>query len=45
MTNTRLHLVFAGETMVPPRAHLSARAWGPSRFPTPLPAHAPEHVA
>jgi hypothetical protein len=40
MSNARLRLAFAGETMFPPRAPFFLRAWGTSRFPTPL--HAPE---
>ena len=39
MTNARLRLAFAGETMFPPRAPFFLRAWGTSRFPTPLPTH------
>jgi len=35
----RLRLAVAGETMFPPRAPVSLKAWGTSRFPTPL--HAP----
>ena len=36
--NARLRLAFVGETMFPPRAPFFLRAWGTSRFPTPLPA-------
>ena len=39
MANARLRLAFAGETMLPPRAPFFLRAWGTSRFPTPLHAH------
>ena len=39
MSNARLWLAFAGETRFPPRAPFFLRAWGTSRFPTPLPAH------
>ncbi len=39
MTNARLRLAFAGETMFPPRAPFFRRVWGTSRFPTPLHAH------
>jgi hypothetical protein len=42
MSNARLQLAFAGETMFPPRAPFFLRAWVPPRFPTPLPAHRPE---
>jgi len=42
MTNARLQLAFAGETMFPPRAPFFLRAWGTSRFPTPLPGHGPD---
>jgi len=53
MTNARLRLAFAGETMFPPRAPFFLRgwgtsrfprAWGTSRFPTLLPAHRPTEV-
>jgi len=44
MTNARLRLAFAEETMFPPRAPFFLRAWGTSRFPTPLPAHWPTEV-
>jgi len=40
MANTHLRLAFAGETMFPPRAPF-IKAWGTSRFPTPLHAHGP----
>jgi hypothetical protein len=43
MSNARLRLAFVGETMFPPRAPFFLRAWGTSRFPTPLPAHRPEN--
>jgi hypothetical protein len=39
--NARLRRAFAGETMFPTRAPFLLKAWGTSRFPTPLPAHAP----
>jgi hypothetical protein len=42
MSNARLRLAFAGETMFPPRAPVFLRAWGTSRFSTPVPAHRPE---
>jgi hypothetical protein len=36
-------LAFLGETMFPPRALFFLKAWGTSRFPTPLHrAHRPE---
>jgi hypothetical protein len=42
MSNARLRLAFASqrltETMFPPDAPFFSRAWGTSRFPTPLPA-------
>jgi hypothetical protein len=35
--NARVRRAFiAGETMFPPRAPFFLRAWGTSRFPTPL---------
>jgi hypothetical protein len=43
MSNARLRLTFAGETMFPPRAPFLGNAWGTSRFPMPLPAHGPEY--
>ena len=42
MTNVRLRLPLAEETMFPPRAPFFLRVWGTSRFPTPFPAHGPE---
>jgi hypothetical protein len=39
MTNARLWFAFVGETMFPPRAPFFSKAWGTSRFPTPLHAH------
>jgi hypothetical protein len=45
MTNPRLRLGFAGETMFRPRTPFFLRAWGTARFPTPLPAHGPTKVA
>ena len=45
MSTTRLRLVVAGETPFPPRAPFSRRAWGTSRFPTPLHAHSATKVA
>lgn len=41
MTNTRLRLVFVGETVFPPRAPFFLEAWETSRFPTPLHGHGP----
>jgi hypothetical protein len=41
-TPLRLRLAVAGETMFPPRAPFFLRAWGTSRFPTPLPCHRQE---
>ena len=41
----RLRLAPAGETMFPPRAPFFLKAWGTSRFPTPLPAHRTTEVA
>jgi hypothetical protein len=42
MSNARVWLALAGETMFPPPAPLFPQAWGTSRFPTPLPAHGHE---
>jgi hypothetical protein len=42
MTNAPLRLAFAGKTMFPPRAPFFLKTWETFRFPTPLPAHAPE---
>jgi len=42
MTNARLRLPLAEETMFPPRAPFFLRVWGTSRFPTTFPAHGPE---
>jgi hypothetical protein len=42
MTTLAYGLAFVGETMFPPRAPFFLRAWGTSRFPTPLHAHQPE---
>jgi len=39
MTTLAYRLAFVGETMFPPRAPFFLRAWGTSRFPTPLHAH------
>jgi len=39
MSTSRLRLEVAEETMFPPRAPFFLKAWGTSRFPTPLPAH------
>ena len=39
MTTVRLRLPVVGETMLPPRAPFFLKAWGTSRFPTPLHAH------
>jgi hypothetical protein len=36
--NARLRLALAGETMFPPPAPFFPKAWGTSRFPTPLPS-------
>jgi hypothetical protein len=41
MSNARLRLTFTGETMFPPCAPFFLKAWGTSRFPTPLHAHEP----
>jgi Binding-protein-dependent transport system inner membrane component len=42
MTTARCPLAVVGETMFPRRAPFFSRAWGTSRFPTPLPApHGP----
>jgi hypothetical protein len=41
MSNTRLRLAFAAETMFPPRAPFFLKAWGTSRFLTRLHAHGP----
>jgi hypothetical protein len=42
MSTARLQLAFVGETMFPPRTPFFLRAWGTSRFPTPLHTHRPE---
>ena len=42
MSNTRLRLAFAGETMFPPRTPFFSTAWETSRFPTPLHTHEQE---
>ncbi len=42
MTNARLWLAFAGETMFPTRIPLLLKTWGTSRFPTTLHAPGPE---
>jgi hypothetical protein len=42
MSIVRLQQTIAGETMFPPRAPFLLKAWGTSRFPTPLPAHRPK---
>jgi len=42
MTTAHLRFAVAGETMFPPRAPFFLKAWGTSRFPTPLHAHEPE---
>jgi hypothetical protein len=39
MSNARLRLAFGEETMFPPPTPFFLRAWGTSRFPTPLHAH------
>ena len=39
LMNARLRLAVAAETMFPPRTPFSSRAWGTSRFPTPLHTH------
>jgi hypothetical protein len=44
MSNARLRLAFAGETMFPPCAPFFWTAWGTSRFPTPLHGHETESV-
>jgi hypothetical protein len=40
MSTAHLRFAVAGETMFPSRTPFFLRAWGTSRFPTPL--HAPE---
>jgi hypothetical protein len=45
MSNARPSLAFAEEPMVPRRAPFFLKAWGTSRFPTPLHAHGPTKVA
>jgi len=45
MSNPRLSLGFAGETLFPPRAPFFPSSWGTSRFPTPLHAHTATEVA
>ena len=42
MNNARPWLAFTGETMFPPCTPFFLKAWGTSRFPTPLLAHGPE---
>jgi hypothetical protein len=42
MSTARKQLAVVGETMFPPRTPFFLRAWGTSRFPTPLPAHRSE---
>jgi len=46
MSNTHLWFVFASkkasETMFPPDAPFFLKAWGTSRFPTPLHTYEPE---
>jgi hypothetical protein len=42
MSSARPRLAVVGETMFPPRAPFFQRAWGTSRFPTPLPGHGPK---
>ena len=39
MTTLTTRLAFVGETMFPPRAPFFLKAWGTSRFPTPLHRH------
>ena len=39
MSTARVPLAVAGATMFPPRAPFFLRAWGTSRFPTPIHAH------
>ena len=39
MSIVRFQQTIAEETMFPPRAPFFLRAWGTSRFPTPLHAH------
>ena len=41
MSDARLRLAFAGDTLFPPRAPFSWGTRGTSRFPAPLPAHWP----
>jgi hypothetical protein len=45
MSNARIRLAFVGETMFPARDPLLLKAWGTSRFPTPLSAPASTEVA
>jgi hypothetical protein len=40
VTNARPRLPFMGETMSSPYTALPRKAWGTSRFPTPLHRHA-----
>ena len=42
MTIVRLRQTIAEETMFPPRAPFFVKAWGTSRFPTPLHARRAE---
>ena len=42
VSNARRWLALMGETMFPPSAPFLLKAWGTSRFPTPLPAHGPK---
>jgi hypothetical protein len=48
MSNARFQLAFASErengNHVSPEAPFFLRAWGTSRFPTPLPTHWPTEV-
>jgi hypothetical protein len=36
MSNARLPLAFAADTMIPPRTHFFLQTWGTSRFRTPV---------
>ena len=40
--NARLRRALVGETMFPPPTPFFVKAWGTSRFPTPLNTHGPE---
>jgi hypothetical protein len=44
MSNARLRLARAEETLFPPHAPFFSNAWGTSRLPTPLHAHRPTEL-